>query len=943
MNKKKYKGILLVILIVIGLNAPKLLIVNAEPSNTATLRIIATGDLHGQVTAYNNETYLQTPKEGLSKISTIVNQKRNEIGANNTLLVDAGDFLYDYASNFFYDNDKNLTQPIMRAMSLMKYDYITLGNHEFDYPWAYLLNQLESSELLNKVVVSNMLWHDSGESVFSPSAIITKQLTTTNGDTVTVKVGIVGANTNFISSRRGDYVNEIDVVNSYDNIVAESNRLKSSENVDLVVVILHGGIGTSTTPKTSENIGYALTKVASVDAVVTAHSHELFPDINETYPASSNVNTATGCINGKPVLATSSHAQALGTIDLKLAVASDGSVILKNGTAGAEYVKADTVEDRSITDMFRSYASIIKDGADPSSYKISNGITYHNYDTVLQDSNLYQLLNNAKIDYGLSYVKEYLPAYSKLPVIACTRNKLDNNEFYISMKDTLSADKIAGILSESTGVRSAGYLQMYQITGKNLREWIEYTASMYATEGTTFGSILQRYVSKNRSVSTLLQDAYIYNWGSQYIFDGVSYTIDLTKKARYKLDGTMISSRNKRVTSLHYNGMAVTDSQKFVIVTDSGNQIFSFIPAEATDSIKTGKDNETGKNITLNYIKKLNAFGTISVIADHNWSLKAGKSYTFLLGVPKTIAGDVSKYTWSNGSAAETTSYSFIKGSLPAAAQKINIVAAQGRTEINNTPVPVIISAASKYTIREIKYLKGKLTKSSDSKWNQANVVENNTFNTTENGVYTIRVKDGKDKYALSYVTVDRYDAKVLPSPKMDKLTNRNTIFTGTATPNSMIHITIGENNYSATVTGNGTFKADIKPQKAFAPISAYAEVSGKKSASVTASVRKTGPDTVQLNKIWPGDTNITGTADDHTFVYALIWPTIYVGKGQTKAYLESDFYNSEYKIVETDITMDEATGAYRITVPSIRSNKKVYVYTTDRIGATSKPAILIP
>jgi len=942
MKKKIYKRILLIILVVVGINVPVQLFVKADSSNTVTLRILATGDMHGQVTAYDSETNLSLPKEGLSKIATLVNQKKNEVGVNNVLLVDAGDFLYDYTSNFFYDNYKSLTQPIMKAMSLMGYDYITLGNHEYDYPWDYLYNQLKNSELLDNVIVSNTTWHDSGNPVFSPSAIVTKKLTTAKGETVTVKVGIIGSTTINISNRRGDYVNEIDVMNAYDSIVAESNRLKSEKKVDLVVVILHGGIGTATTSKTTENIGYALTKVNSIDAVITGHSHIAFPDINTSYDF-GNVNVATGCINKKPVLATASYARALGIIDLNLEVAADGTVKIKNGESKLEYVTSDTLEDSTIKTMFKDYLSIIKGGANPSTYKISNGVIYNNHDTILQDSNLYQLLNNAKIDYGLTYISEYLPNYANVPVIACTRNLLDYNDAFISIKDTFSERKISKILSESAATRSSGYIQMYEISGKNLREWMEYTVSMYATEGTTFQTILQSYASKNKGVSTLLQDAYVYNWRNQYVFDGISYTIDLSKKARYNSDGILINSANKRVTGLNYNGVAVTASQKFILVTDSGNQLFPFIPLERKDSIKTMKDYETGKNITVNYIKKLNKIGSIAVKADHNWFIKASKNYTFLLGVPKTIVSGVSKYDWNKGLALETTSYAFLKGKLPTVSQNTNIVISQGRTEINSTPVPVVISATSKYGIKERKYLSGKITNPFDVSWNSAAIVNSNTFHVSENGVYTIRVKDGKGNLDVDYVTVDRYDATILPTPKLNKFTNRNTAFTGTATPKATIYVAFGENSYTARVADDGTFKMEVKPQKAFAPISTYVETSGRKSALVTASVRKTGPDAVQLNRIGVGDTLVTGTADADTFVYALIWSTVYVGRGQTQAYMKSDFYNLSRKIVETDITIDQSNGSYKVKVPFIKSNMNVYVFSVDRFGATSKAAMLVP
>ena len=942
MKKKFLITFLFITVVILGVCVNCHPTASAAQADTATLRILATGDLHGQTTAYDYETNLGTPNNGLSKIATMIQQNRNAVGVDNTLLVDAGDLFYDYTSNYFYDNDKNEIQPILRAIKIMNYDYITLGNHEFDYPLDYLNRQLKDSGLLDKVLVCNAIWHDSGKQVFHPSAVITKNLTTSGGNSVEVKIGVIGSTTNSISTRRGDYVNEIDALNNYSSIVTEANRLKAEEKVDLVVVILHGGIGNKSTSTQSDNIGYALTLVDSIDAIVTGHTHEIFPDSTASALTSNSVNQSTGCINGTPVVATKSHARTLGTIDLSLEVSSEGSVTLASSQSSIQYVTANTLEDSSITAMFRPYQKMLKAGADATSYPIANGITYHNYDTVLQDSNLFQLFNNAKIAYGLTYVAEYLPAYKNVPIIACTRNLLDSNEAYVMMKDTLSSSKISRLLSESSPSRPSGYIQLYEITGKELREWLEYNSSIYATEGTIFKSLLKNYVSRNKGVSTLLNENYVYQWNNQYIFDGITYTVDLTKKARYTSGGTLINSLNKRITSLTYNGVKVTDNQKFILVADSGLPSLSFLPRELEDSVKTVKDYAVGKNITLDYIKDLSAFGAIAVKADRNWSLTASKSYTFLLGIPKKYVTTVSGYSWNQGLAAATTSYSFLKGIIPSVSQDINVVVSQGRTQINNNPVPVIISTTSKYAIKGIKYLSGKIKKTTDAKWNSSGIVKNNTFTTQKNGVYTVLVTDSNNNRSIAYITVDCYDANILPTPVPDRLTNRNSNFTGSAVPNSTLHVTIGGANYQTTVKSNGTFDIAVTPPKAFSSITSYVAVAGKKSATVTAAVRKTGPDAVTMDKISFGDTYVTGTTDADTFVYALIWSTIYVGQGQTSTYKNSDFYHSTYKIVETKVSVNQETGAYQLQLPAFYTSRKVFVFSIDRFGITSKSTMLM-
>ncbi len=915
---------------------------SAENDVSAVLRILATADLHGQVTAYNYETNSPIATRGLSKLSTLIKQKKKKVGENNSLLVDVGDFLYDYTSNYFYDNHQDLLQPVMKAMSYMNYDYITLGNHEFDYPWEYLSQQLNLANLSDKVVLSNTIWHDHGENVYAPSAIVTKQLATINNTTISVNVGIIGSTTNSIPSRRGDYVNTIDATNNYDSIIAEANRLKASGEVDLILVLLHGGVGSQTLNKSSENIGYALTLVDSIDAIVTSHTHEAFPDENHPAASYKNVNLKNGTINGKPVVAAASHGRALGIIDLNLSMDADGKIQLDSGKSSLSYVTAAVKEDPVITASFKSYLTTMKASADKSTYKIASGTTYHNYDTVVQDSNLYQLYNNAKIAYGLSYVSTYLPKYENTPVIAATKNLLDNTYPHVLIENSFSEAKIAQVLAESSSARPAGYVNLYEISGKALREWLEYNASNYATEGTPFKNMLSSYTSKNKNTNTLLQENYVYNWSSQYIFDGISYEIDLTKKARYHASGKVISTKNKRITNLTYNGTAISDTQKFILVADSGIPALSFLPDDIYDSIKEVTDNKTGKALTLDYVKNLSAFGDINITADYNWSLKGSENYSFLLGIPTKNIKTASKFNWNKGAATTTTSYTFLEGVIPTNTQKVNVIAAQGRLEKNNKAVPILISATSKNSIKEVRYLSGQIKNTTDSKWKKATLVNKNTFSVTNNGTYTILAIDKKGNRGLSYITVDLYNQDTLESPVLNRLTNRNTQLTGTAVPNTTLHVTIGEDKYTTTVSDKGNFTLNVKAPKAFLEISAYVEGSGKKSATIKAAVRKTGPNAVTLNPIYQGNNRVTGTTDTHTFVYALIWKSIYVGRGQSQLYKDSEYYNPSYTIVETDIVLEE-TGNFTIALPTLKSNMNVFVFAVDRYGITSKSSVEVP
>jgi len=249
----------------------------------------------------------------------------------------------------------------------------------------------------------------------------------------------------------------------------------------------------------------------------------------------------------------------------------------------------------------------------------------------VNDSALYQLINNAKISFGTSYIQEYLPSYASYPVIAVTKNELDNKGEYLMVEDSISSVDVAKVIGTASSERPSGYLYLYKITGANLREWLEYSASIYAKKGTKLKYLLPTFTKRNPSVSTLIQEEYLQDWSSLFVFDGISYEIDLTQPARFKADGTMVSYKNKRIVNLKYQGKEVTDKQEFIIVSDVYTTNYWFMPKD-TDSIYNNFPWVNGKDVVMDYIRAQAELGPISIEADNNWKFKDSDGYEFSLG-----------------------------------------------------------------------------------------------------------------------------------------------------------------------------------------------------------------------------------------------------------------------------------------------------------------------
>lgn len=93
------------------------------------IRILATSDVHGTIlpTQYSNGLSVY---QGLARLKTLIDSLKDE----NTILVDNGDAIQGSAlTRHHYHFHKDEVNPMTKAMSKLGYDFINLGNHDFNY------------------------------------------------------------------------------------------------------------------------------------------------------------------------------------------------------------------------------------------------------------------------------------------------------------------------------------------------------------------------------------------------------------------------------------------------------------------------------------------------------------------------------------------------------------------------------------------------------------------------------------------------------------------------------------------------------------------------------------------------------------------------------------------------------------------------------------------
>ena len=223
------------------------------------LKIYFTSDIHGYVfpTDYRGTEECDI---GLFKC---VNQFHKD---GNTLFIDGGDVLQGSPLCAFCHDSIGEASQFAEIMNCCGYDYVTLGNHDFNYGMEYLNSYLDA--LKAKCVCQNAVY-ENGEVRF-PFCIHVLE----NG----LRIGIVGIVTDYVNVwERSEHLTGLKILNPMEAARDALRKFKSS-NVDITVCVYHGGFERDletgrVLSNTTENIAYRLCEELEFDILLTGHQH----------------------------------------------------------------------------------------------------------------------------------------------------------------------------------------------------------------------------------------------------------------------------------------------------------------------------------------------------------------------------------------------------------------------------------------------------------------------------------------------------------------------------------------------------------------------------------------------------------------------------------------------------------------------------------------------
>ncbi|EOW9527681.1 bifunctional 2',3'-cyclic-nucleotide 2'-phosphodiesterase/3'-nucleotidase [Bacillus cytotoxicus] len=601
---KKSKKVLAGATLALGVMAPQVVptIAHAEgqtEESTVHLRILETSDIHVNLMNYD---YYQTKtdnKVGLVQTATLVNQAREEV--KNSVLFDDGDAIQgtplgDYVAQKGLDG--NYVHPLYRVMNLMKYDVISLGNHEFNYGLDYLKKAISKTEF--PVVNSNVYKDDhdnneeNDENYFKPYHIFEKEVEDEAGQKHKVNIGVMGfvppQIMNWDKANLEGKVRAKDIVQTAKKMVPKMK----AEGADIIVALAHSGVDKSGYNTGMENASFYLTEVPGVDAVLMGHSHTVVTDT----------------FNGVPVVMPGVFGSNLGVIDMQLKKVDGKWQVQKDKSIPTVRAIADN-KGNALVQSDQRLVDEIKEEHEATIQYVNTPVgkttaPINSYFSLVQDDPSVQLVTQAQKWYveKLFAENEKYSKYKGIPILSA------GAPFKAGGRNgaTYYTDIPAGTLA----IKNVADLYVYpntlyavKVNGAQVKEWLEMSA----------GQFNQIDPTKSEEQSLVNVSYPTYNFD---ILDGLKYEIDVTQPAKYDKDGKVVHQTANRIINMTYDGKPVTDEQEFIVATNNYRGSSQTFPGVNKGEVVYQSQDET-RQIIVKYMQET---PVINPAADQNWTFK---------------------------------------------------------------------------------------------------------------------------------------------------------------------------------------------------------------------------------------------------------------------------------------------------------------------------------
>ena len=537
--------------------------VSTAMAQEVNIKLLGTSDIHGRVVPWSYGADVEDKSGSYAQIATYVKDVRKN--NKNVVLVDVGDAIQDNQVDVFAKDKKYYKDhPIPKVLNEMKYDVFVLGNHEFNFGMTALDEILK--DIKAKKLTANFYHKKNDKRYIDATTIIEKD---------GVKLGIIGLSTPMSAKFEEDTGNLKDMkfTSPTEEARTQVEKLKA-KGVDAIIAVTHMGIeNENNIPDTG--MRDVINAVDGIDVVIAGHMHKDVP--SETI---------------KNTLITEPHryGTVVSEVDLTFDINDKKEVKLVKKESKTVPVK-ELEADKKIAEIYKPYHEKLRE--------LNNVVIGQTENEMVPQETKHGVSAAFSKDTGLSsFINDVEQHYSGADVVTFSfdHQKARMNKGDIKKKDIIFNYRYAG-----------GDVTVYELTGKQLKEYMEWSANYFDTIQP--GDTEYRYNAERKKSKYVTYD----------IFGGVNYKIDLRNPQGSKIVDLTLA-----------DGKPVTDDMKLKVGMNSyrfaqlngkggiweGQQI----PVLWESKVAMGREKGTIQNMMIDYITNVKK-GKIDGQSHNRWEI----------------------------------------------------------------------------------------------------------------------------------------------------------------------------------------------------------------------------------------------------------------------------------------------------------------------------------
>ena len=537
--------------------------VSTAMAQEVNIKLLGTSDVHGRIVPWSYGADVEDKSGSYAQIATYVKDVRKN--NKNVVLVEVGDAIQDNQIDVFAKDKKYYKDhPIPKVLNEMNYDIFVLGNHEFNFGMKALDEILK--DIKAKKLTANFYHKKNDKRYIDATTIIEKD---------GVKLGIIGLSTPMSAKFEEDTGNLKDMkfTSPTEEARTQVEKLKA-KGVDAIIAVTHMGIDNENNiPDTG--MRDVINAVDGIDVVIAGHMHKDVP--SETI---------------KNTLITEPHryGTVVSEVDLTFDINDKKEVKLVKKESKTVPVKA-LEADKKIAEIYKPYHEKLRE--------LNNVVIGQTENEMVPQETKHGVSAAFSKDTGLSsFINDVEQHYSGADVVTFSfdhqKARMDKGD--IKKKDIIFNYRYAG-----------GDVTVYEMTGKQLKEYMEWSANYFDTIQP--GDTEYRYNAERKKSKYVTYD----------IFGGVNYKIDLRNPQGSKIVGLTLA-----------DGKPVTDDMKLKVGMNSyrfaqlngkgGIWEGQKIPVLWESKVAMGREKGTIQNMMIDYITNVKK-GKIDGQSHNRWEI----------------------------------------------------------------------------------------------------------------------------------------------------------------------------------------------------------------------------------------------------------------------------------------------------------------------------------